>query len=560
MNNDKITELLGKRPFELPGDGSLLCCNSRGYILTTKCDKCQHDIDFILWVIVDGEKRPDLLQQITDGILHDPKCPNCDYINHLEADLLLFRPTKEPVLFFSPARGRNSEEQMKVGRSFLSKLKDQLGAAWNNEWYEKDGKLAMLVVNRKVLPRKILVADPICFVSYSWDTAEHREWVRCFATELERNGIYTLLDQWDLKPGLDLLKYMEESITNSDYVILICTPLYAQKANDREGGVGWENTVISGEMFNSVSKETKFVPILKSGTKENAIPSYLTGKVYIDFVKNDFFQSSMEKLLRHIFDSPEYIRPDRGSKPTFADASVFSIGDKRKRLIIQANDYLLKGVKYANKGQYSEAINEYKKAQKIFPEYAETYHNIGVVYSLKRQSNKAIKMFRKAIKVNPNNAVSHNSLGVEFQKNRKYAEAINEYRLALKINPHFVLAYNNLAGVFTIIGADDEAKKACDRALEINPNDVLTRLNLGGIYFNKSMYQEAFMQIAEVLRIDPDNKFVYFQIGVVSHAIGDYEQAERALVKFITDPDPSFLNNVAIAQQLIQKIRSNRSP
>lgn len=152
MHEDKIMKLLDNRPFNPSDDGTLVCCNSRGYFMITKCEKCEHDIDFILWIIVDGEKRPDLLQQIMEGNLHDPKCPRCGNINHLNADLLLFLQNKSPVLIFSPTDITDVEKSNLVGRSFLFKLRQQLGANWNNEWYEKDGKRGVFTVARQLLP------------------------------------------------------------------------------------------------------------------------------------------------------------------------------------------------------------------------------------------------------------------------------------------------------------------------------------------------------------------------------------------------------------------------
>ena len=46
-----------------------------------------------------------------------------------------------------------------------------------------------------------------------------------------------------------LSSFMESGIRDSDYVIMICTPKYAKKANEREGGVGIENTIITGEYY-----------------------------------------------------------------------------------------------------------------------------------------------------------------------------------------------------------------------------------------------------------------------------------------------------------------------
>lgn len=151
MNDRSIQQLLGGRPFEPSGDGSILCCNSRGYVTTLTCSRCSKPIDFVIWTIVDGDRRPDLLQQIGSGTLHKPTCPSCSHVNHIESDLLLIRPSRKRVLIFAPAKDNTSDETRKVVRSFLLKLKGQMGRHWKDEWYEKDGRRGIYIVKRFLL-------------------------------------------------------------------------------------------------------------------------------------------------------------------------------------------------------------------------------------------------------------------------------------------------------------------------------------------------------------------------------------------------------------------------
>jgi len=37
---------------------------------------------------------------------------------------------------------------------------------------------------------------PCVFISYSWDSLEHRQWVAQLATSLRQNGVEVILDQW----------------------------------------------------------------------------------------------------------------------------------------------------------------------------------------------------------------------------------------------------------------------------------------------------------------------------------------------------------------------------
>jgi hypothetical protein len=162
------------------------------------------------------------------------------------------------------------------------------------------------------------VTNPKCFISYSWDSDQHKAWTRSLAEKLHRNGVYVHLDQWDVKLGHDLPRYMETCIRESQFVLLICTPNFAEKANKGTGGVGYEKSIVTGEIFQAAPSATKFVPLLRSGDPTQSIPSYLRSRAYVD-VRDDLnFESAIDQLLRHIHDAPESVRPPLGAKPAFS--------------------------------------------------------------------------------------------------------------------------------------------------------------------------------------------------------------------------------------------------
>lgn len=74
---------------------------------------------------------------------------------------------------------------------------------------------------------------------------------------------------------------MEQSVRSSDYVLIVCTPAYKQKADARIGGVGYEGHIISGELF-SGHNERKFIPVIKEGGVEESLPTFLKGKLAVD--------------------------------------------------------------------------------------------------------------------------------------------------------------------------------------------------------------------------------------------------------------------------------------
>jgi len=156
---------------------------------------------------------------------------------------------------------------------------------------------------------------PRCFISYSWDSEQHREWVRKLTVRMRESGVDAILDQFHCKPGTDLAKFMEASVRESKFVLLVCTPNFAQKADAGVGGVGYEKVIVTGEIFAGEAEETKFVPLLREGDAKESLPSYLKSRLFTDFRDDSLFETKLEELLRHFHDEPLYTPPPIGPKP-----------------------------------------------------------------------------------------------------------------------------------------------------------------------------------------------------------------------------------------------------
>jgi hypothetical protein len=160
---------------------------------------------------------------------------------------------------------------------------------------------------------------PKVFISYSWTTDEHVEWVAALGERLMSDGIVVVLDQWSLKDGQDLNDFMEQMVKDPGIkrVIIISDAKYAVKADDRKGGVGTETQIISQEVYASV-EQTKFVPILRERDSEGKahLPIYLKSRKYIDFSNPDNDAEAYEQLLRNIYERPRRKMPPLGQAPS----------------------------------------------------------------------------------------------------------------------------------------------------------------------------------------------------------------------------------------------------
>jgi DNA-binding winged helix-turn-helix (wHTH) protein len=137
---------------------------------------------------------------------------------------------------------------------------------------------------------------PRAFISYSWDSDEHKQWVCGLATKLRHDGVDVMLDQWGVAPGDQLPEFMEHSLRENDFVLVVCTPEYKRKSDARIGGVGYEGHIITAELF-TARNNRKFIPILHHGNWEEASPSWLIGKYYIDLYRVDRFEAGYQDLL-----------------------------------------------------------------------------------------------------------------------------------------------------------------------------------------------------------------------------------------------------------------------
>ncbi len=160
-------------------------------------------------------------------------------------------------------------------------------------------------------------ANPIAFLSYSWDSDGHIGWVRQLAADLLLNGVHVMLDQYDLRPGKDMHMFMERAVRVASHVLVICTPSYAEKANRRHSGVGEETQLITPEFYDRHRTGKEFIPVLRSGEPGSSLPAYLRALVYLDFREPQPYAKRLAEVLHVLYDVPLVCKPTPGVRPSF---------------------------------------------------------------------------------------------------------------------------------------------------------------------------------------------------------------------------------------------------
>lgn len=179
---------------------------------------------------------------------------------------------------------------------------------------------------------------PKIFISYCWADSNFESKVLKFANRLREDGIEVILDKFNLKLGNDLNNFMEQCVNDPtiNYVLLLLTPEYKIKADDRKGGAGIETQIISAEVYKDVDNE-KFIPILfqKNGHKtEECIPTYLKGRLWLDLSEECDYEKQYVSLLQTLYGVDKYVPSPIGSKPAWVDGGNDN-SKKQHELIIK---------------------------------------------------------------------------------------------------------------------------------------------------------------------------------------------------------------------------------
>lgn len=203
---------------------------------------------------------------------------------------------------------------------------------------------------------------PKLFISYSWSTPDHEQWVMNFATDLVQSGIDVILDKWDLREGHDAVAFMEKMVTDPliTKVVVVSDKSYALKADGRMGGVGTETQIVSREVYERTAQDKFAAVVVERDADGNPyLPTFFKSRIYIDLSEPERYSINFDKLLRWAFDKPLYIKPELGDPPSFISEN-FPTSLGTSVLASRAVDAIRNGRTYA-KGALEEYLATYSQ-------------------------------------------------------------------------------------------------------------------------------------------------------------------------------------------------------
>ncbi|MFH1007663.1 MAG: tetratricopeptide repeat protein [Candidatus Latescibacterota bacterium] len=231
--------------------------------------------------------------------------------------------------------------------------------------------------------------------------------------------------------------------------------------------------------------------------------------------------------------------------PTSA-VEQFPDGDKGVDVdaMVTALTYFQEGIRLFQKGEYAQAILEYRRAVKVDPKLAEAHEGLGETYLMTDQPSKAVENAQKAVAINPNSERGYLALGQALLRmNGNSDEGVSAFQEVLRINPKNASALIGLGMIFQSVPDLPKAIEHFQSAVQIEDN-VASRYHLGSGYLSAEQYEKAEEQFKHVTESEAgfvgseENRrvleaahrglgFIYKKRRVFEEAIAEYVSALR---------------------------------
>ena len=215
------------------------------------------------------------------------------------------------------------------------------------------------------------------------------------------------------------------------------------------------------------------------------------------------------------------------------------------------------GVVLANQGRSKEAIQKFREALKVSPDYVSAMGNLGRLFTESGQAAEAVDVLKRAIEIEPGRAEFRTTLGNALRMLGRPEEALAAHEEALRLKPDYANAHNNLANVLLDLRRFKEAVAHYEEALRIRPDASDAHNNLANVLVRLGRVKEAVTHYEEALRLDPGEASVHAGLANVLLSLGRTREAVKHYEKALElNPGlPTVHHNLAYAFVLLHRPR-----
>jgi TolB-like protein/Flp pilus assembly protein TadD len=224
-------------------------------------------------------------------------------------------------------------------------------------------------------------------------------------------------------------------------------------------------------------------------------------------------------------------------------------------LYLKANNYLKEYEKTNDSSFYQNAVDFYKAALLIDPNFAKAYTGLASAYYDRYYYPNYFKegfldsclfLANKALTIDNQLNEAYYIKGVYYYENGNLEEAIDAFNEALTINPNYYLAYSYKGYVLKDLKHDYvQSIDNYNKALNLIRGDERPSLlrDLGSTYLDVGLIEKAKYYYKEALTLDKDSAKYLSDIAWLEMSLENYEEAYKLNKKFL-EIDSTYLQNL----------------
>ncbi|MGD1705185.1 tetratricopeptide repeat protein [Dapis sp. BLCC M229] len=238
---------------------------------------------------------------------------------------------------------------------------------------------------------------------------------------------------------------------------------------------------------------------------------------------------NIEDIETYIVVAETYLKQKKWEQAISTSQKIISIKPEPKA-------YKIIGNSLQAMGKLPEALDWYKKALEIKPDFGEVYANIGTIFAQQKQWEEAIKSYRRAIAIKPDFAGAYRNLAKIYTQVNRSADAAEYLYQALRLEPgkataeEFLFTGNNL----NENGQLQQAIACYEEAIKLKPQLVEASYKLGEILIQNGQLGEAVVCYQRVISANPKNLEAYEKLGdgllkqgQLDLALQNYQKAQQ---------------------------------
>jgi tetratricopeptide (TPR) repeat protein len=195
------------------------------------------------------------------------------------------------------------------------------------------------------------------------------------------------------------------------------------------------------------------------------------------------------------------------------------------------------GSVYLQQGKNSDARKSFERAIGLHANYPSTmpkaWNNLGILAAREGRSDEAIQNFKRALQIDPDFVISLENLGSTYRQAKRWEDARKVLQRALQLSPEDAEANYGLGMVFAQLDDTEHAYAYLQKALASRPAYPEALNNLGILYLRTHRAEDAEKSFKESIRVAPAFDQSYLNLARLYAIEGDAPKARAILLELL---------------------------